>query len=61
MGDRGPSLVAIVYYHAFYLLVCEFSYVVIMSVCVPALKKYFLAVFISGNDFFTLSVVFWFS
>ena len=32
-GDRGPGLVATVYYHATYLFVYKFfSYVVIMSV-----------------------------
>ena len=56
MGDRGPRLVAVVYYHAFYLLVCEFSYVVIISVCVPALKKYFFWRCLLAIMIFLLSV-----
>ena len=30
-GDRGPSLVAVIYYHATYLFLYNFSYVAIMS------------------------------
>ena len=56
MGDRSPSVVAIVYYHAIYLFIYNFSYVVIMSVHDSALITDCLVVF---NVFF-LSVVFLF-
>ena len=47
-GDRGPSLMAVGYYHATYLFVYKFSYVVIMLVHDSVLIADFLVVFKSG-------------
>ena len=44
-GDRGPGLVAVIYYHATYLLLYNFSYVVIMLVYDSALITDFFEVF----------------
>ena len=48
MGRQGPSLVAIVYYHATYLFVYNFSHVVIMSDHDSVLITDFFVVFESG-------------
>ena len=47
-GDRGPGLVAVVYYHATYLFVYNCSHVVIMSVHDSVLIADFVVVFETG-------------
>ena len=59
--DRGPSLVGVIYYHATYLFLYNFSYVAIMSFYDSAQITDFLPVFKRVNDFFPLGVVFRFS
>ena len=55
MGDRGPGLVAVVYCHATYLFVYNFSHVVIMSVHDSVLIADFLVV-LEWLIIFSLSV-----
>ena len=57
-GDRGPGLVAVIYYHATYQFLYNFSYVVIMLVYDSAI---FWRCLKGVNDFFPLGVVFRFS
>ena len=52
---------AVVYYHAKYLFVYDFSHVVIMSVHDSMLIADFLWCLRAGNYIFLLGVVFWFS
>ena len=63
-GDRGPGLVPVVYYHATYLFVYNFSHVVIMSghdCMLIVIADYLVVLERAGNDFLLLCVVFWFS
>ena len=60
-GDRGPGLVAVVYNHATYLFVYNFSHVVIMSIHDSMLIADFWWCLRAVNDFLFLGVVFRFS
>ena len=59
-GDRGPGLMAVVYYLVTYLVVYNFSHVVIMTVHDSMLIADFWWCLRAVNDFF-LGVAFWFS
>ena len=60
MRNRDQSLVAVVYYHASYLFIYNFSYVVKMSDHDSVLITVFWWCLRAINDFFTIGFVFWF-
>ena len=60
-GDRGPCLFAVIYYHATYQFLYNFSYVAIMLVYDFAPITDFLRCIKGVKDFFPLGVVFRFS
>ena len=60
-GDRGPSLVAVIHYHATYLFLYILSYVAIMSFYDSAPITDFWRCLKGVDDLFPLGVVFWFS